>query len=241
MLEFGLLALQRRGGPALPPGFETPGDRFTLVFSKCGHISPCLSLHSSALQTCGPGDEEHTSPSRESHWGAWHLPPREARVLHSSSDPLRRPLHWVSCLEVNAGLLPVSNLCPAILLPTPLLRMQDLPRGGWGTEVPPDREGLSYPTWAGVCKWKCGIAAKCVSVCKRRFHGKWAGQGSWCYLPPRSVGHRGRPTTRGFSVLRKQNRSSPCQGKPVNSIHADKAYPNILFPPTKEPPLRACV
>ena len=46
--RFGLMALQRGGG---------------------AHISPCLSLHSSALQTCGPGDEEHASPSRESSQG----------------------------------------------------------------------------------------------------------------------------------------------------------------------------
>lgn len=40
------------------------GKRF--VFPRCDHV-PRVSLHRSALQTCGPGDKEHTSPACESH------------------------------------------------------------------------------------------------------------------------------------------------------------------------------
>lgn len=114
----------------LPPGLEAPGGRFTLFSPSVVISPPCLSLHSSALQTCGPGDEEHASPSRESHCGA---------MISSSLDglgplpvlrPARKgPFAWVSCLEVNVGLLPSPNLCPAVPLPPPLLRMQDLPEG----------------------------------------------------------------------------------------------------------------
>lgn len=72
--RFGLVTLQRGGGPALPPGFEAPGGRFTL-FSTSVVISPLACLSTDLLYK--PVDRVtrstlvlHVSPPRV----AWVLP-----------------------------------------------------------------------------------------------------------------------------------------------------------------------
>lgn len=72
------------------------------------------------------------------------------------------------------------------------------------------------------------------------------GKAGQLVLPPTSQGRaQGETHHQGVLCTEKTKQKLPTRGwggggQPVNSIHADKAYPNILFPP-KEPPLRAYV
>ena len=88
--RFGLMALQRGGGPALPPGLEAPGGRFTL-FSPSVLISPHACLSTALLYK--PVDRVtrstlvlHVSPPRV----AWVLPLSSGQLEKAPS--LRSPI-----------------------------------------------------------------------------------------------------------------------------------------------------
>lgn len=90
-------------------------------FSQSRHFSLCLSLHSPALQACGPGDEKHTGPSCESH-------PNTPSQGGQGTFPVLRQQGFslgvlgFSCPETDTDLLPAHHLCH--FSATPSGRMQ---------------------------------------------------------------------------------------------------------------------